>query len=147
MDNYDILRQLDSVVRSVRPRSSIFTQAEYVPEREDICKDFGGPVDACWSSSFHEGLRGHLACQKDKLEQFGHFSHLKRSFSTKSFVNYLSCHDNERLLYEIGKQNEDAFIRMKTATILLFTCAGTPMIRQGTELGESRGLGKGQIQK
>ena len=147
MDNYDILRELDSVARSARPGYPIFTQAEYVPERKDICKAYGGPVDACWSSSFHEGLRGSLAMQKEKLDRFGNIGRLKYSFSTRTFVNYLSCHDNERLLTEIGKEDDDAFRRMKTAIILLFTCAGTPMIRQGTELGDARELGKGQIQK
>ncbi len=41
------------------------------PETKDICKDNGGPVDACWSSSFHQGLRGSLALQKDKLKENG----------------------------------------------------------------------------
>ena len=32
MDNHDILRELDSIARSVRRGQPFFTQAEYVPE-------------------------------------------------------------------------------------------------------------------
>ncbi|CAF4047201.1 unnamed protein product [Rotaria sordida] len=46
MDNYDVLHELDSIV--------CFSQAEYISERKDLCKENGGSVDACWSSSFYK---------------------------------------------------------------------------------------------
>ncbi|CAF4790635.1 unnamed protein product [Rotaria sp. Silwood1] len=147
IDNYDILGHLDSVARSVRPSQPFFSQAEYVFERKDLLKENGGPVDACWSTSFHDGLRGALALVKDKLDTLGDLGTLKYSFSSKNFVNYLSCHDNERLLHDIGKKDLDAFIRIKTAIIILLTSVGIPMIRQGDELGEDREVGNYQVQK
>ncbi|CAF1428211.1 unnamed protein product [Rotaria sordida] len=38
MDNYDVLHELDSIV--------CFSQAEYISERKDLCKENGGSVDA-----------------------------------------------------------------------------------------------------
>ncbi|CAF4979256.1 unnamed protein product [Rotaria sp. Silwood1] len=147
MDNYDILGHLDSVARSVRRSQPFFSQAEYILERKDLLKENGGPVDACWSTSFHEGLRGALALVKERIDTLGNLGTLKYSFSSKNFVNYLSNHDNERLLFDIGKKDSDAFTRMKTAIILLFTSVGIPMIRQGEELGEDRKLGNYQVQR
>ncbi|CAF4427476.1 unnamed protein product, partial [Rotaria sp. Silwood2] len=147
MDNYDILRHLDSIGRSMRPCQPFFSQAEYVPEKEDLCKEYGGPVDACWSSSFHETLRCFLAFKKDEADKYENMANLKYIFSSKTFVNYLSSHDNERLLHDIGRKDSDAFIKMKTAIILLFTSVGIPMIRQGEELGEDGELGNKHVEK
>ncbi|CAF0947773.1 unnamed protein product [Rotaria sordida] len=147
MDNYDILRHLDLIGRSIYPFKPFFSQAEYVPERKDLCKEYGGPVDTCWSSSFHESLRCFLAFKKDQIDKLENLANLKYIFSSKNFVNYLSCHDNERLLHDIGKKDSDAFIKMETAIILLFTSTGIPMIRQGEELGDDRELGNNQVEK
>ncbi|CAF3471098.1 unnamed protein product, partial [Rotaria sp. Silwood2] len=110
----------------MRPCQPFFSQAEYVPEKEDLCKEYGGPVDACWSSSFHETLRCFLAFKKDEADKYENMANLKYIFSSKTFVNYLSSHDNERLLHDIGRKDSDAFIKMKTAIILLFTYVGIP---------------------
>ncbi|CAF4151834.1 unnamed protein product [Adineta steineri] len=138
MDNFEILGKLDRLARSIRSDQPFLSQAEYVPENKDICKENGGPVDVCWSSSFHHWLTGFLTLNKDQMTKHGTLSDLKYSFSSKNLVNYLSCHDNERLLHDIGKKDSDAFIRMETAVIHLFTSVGIPMIWQGEELGEDR---------
>ncbi|CAF4726366.1 unnamed protein product, partial [Rotaria sp. Silwood2] len=70
MDNYDILCELDSVARSVRSSQPFYSQAEYVPETLAIVKANGGPVDTCWSSSFHGIVAGVLVDQsKFNLDQ------------------------------------------------------------------------------
>ncbi|CAF0747629.1 unnamed protein product [Adineta steineri] len=138
MDNFEILGRLDRLARSIRSDQLFLSQAEYVPENKDICKENGGPVDVCWSASFHHWLTGFLTLNKDQMTKHGTLSDLKYSFSSKNLVNYLSCHDNERLLHDIGKKDSDAFIRMETAVIHLFTSVGIPMIWQGEELGEDR---------
>ncbi|CAF2474041.1 unnamed protein product [Rotaria sp. Silwood2] len=53
MDNYDILRELDNLARSVRGSQPFYTAVEYIPETTAILKPNGGPVDVCWSASFH----------------------------------------------------------------------------------------------
>ncbi|CAF4359927.1 unnamed protein product, partial [Adineta steineri] len=135
MDNFEILGKLDRLARSIRSSQPFLSQAEYVPENKDICKENGGPVDVCWSASFHHWLTGFLTLNKDQMTKHGTLSDLKYSFSSKNLVNYLSCHDNERLLHDIGKKDSDACIRMETAVIHLFTSVGIPMIWQGEELG------------
>jgi 1,4-alpha-glucan branching enzyme len=140
MDNYDILRELDNTARSVRNSQPFFTAAEYVPETPTILKSNGGPVDACWSSSFHGVMCNNLTdLSKFELDLF------KYIISTPDLVNYLSCHDNERFLFLLGKNgnvfDENAFIRMRLAMIILFTSVGIPFISQGDEFGEAREWG------
>ncbi|CAF0762310.1 unnamed protein product [Rotaria sordida] len=140
MDNYDILRELDNVARSVRGSQPFYTAAEYVPENLTIVKVNGGPVDACWSSSFHGVIANNLV-DKNKFE----LDLIKYIISTPDLINYLSCHDNERLLFLLGKDghlfDDNAFICMRLAMIILFTSVGVPFIFQGDELGDAREWG------
>ena len=140
MDNYDILRELDNVARSVRGSQPFYTAAEYVPETLTILKSNGGPVDSCWSASFHGIIANNLTDQsKFELDQVKHI------ISAPDLVNYLSCHDNERLLFLLGKNgnlfDDAAFIRMRLAMIILFTSVSIPFVTQGEEFGEARELG------
>ncbi|CAF0982573.1 unnamed protein product [Rotaria sordida] len=140
MDNYDILHELDSAGRSARSSQPFYSQAEYVPETPTIVKANGGPVDACWSSSFHGIVAEVLANPSNfNLDQ------VKYMISASSVINYLSCHDNERLLFLLGKNgnifDNEAFRRMRLAAVLLITSVGVPLIPQGDEYGEARELG------
>ncbi|CAF2882655.1 unnamed protein product [Rotaria sp. Silwood2] len=146
MDNYDILHELDSVARSIRSSQPFYSQAEYVPETPAILKANGGPVDACWSSSFHGIVAGVLADQSNfNLDQ------MKYIIGAPYFVNYLSSHDNERLLFLLGKNSnifdDEAFKCMRLASILLITSVGVPLIQQGAEFGEARELGSDEPNK
>ncbi len=147
IDNYDILRELDNIARSVRTSQPFYTAAEYVPETPAILKSNGGPVDACWSSSFH-GIMANNLIDLSKFE----LDLIKYIISAPDLINYLSCHDNERFLYLLGKNgnvfDENAFIRMRLAMIILMTSVGVPFITQGDEFGEAREWGnKGQNTK
>jgi 1,4-alpha-glucan branching enzyme len=58
-------------------------------------------------------------------------------------VNFISSHDNQRLLYQLSQQlifDDLAFERIKLAATLLMTAMGVPMVWMGTEFGESREL-------
>ena len=140
MDNYDILRELDSIGRSVRSSQPFYTAAEYVPEEPSILKSNGGPVDACWSCSFH-GVVGNNLMDTSKLE----LDLLKYVIGAGDLINYLSCHDNERLLFLFGKNanllDDEAFRRMRLAMIILFSAVSVPFVSQGDELGEGREWG------
>ena len=140
MDNYDILRELDGIARSVRSSQPFYTAAEYVPETPDILKSNGGPVDVCWSCSFH-GVMANNLIDQSKFE----LDLMKYIISASDLVNYLSCHDNERFLFVLGKNgnlfDDDAFLRMRFALIILMTSVSVPFITQGDEFGESREWG------
>ena len=60
-------------------------------------------------------------------------------------MNYLSCHDNERLLFLLGKNGhlseDDACLRMRLAMVILMTSVSVPFIAQGDEFGETREWG------
>ena len=135
MDNYNILHELDRTARSVRPNQPFFTQAEYVPETSDIVKANNGPLDACWSSTFH-GIISEALINQNKFE----LDVLKYAISAPNLVNYLACHDNERLMYLVG-QLDQPFQRVRLGTIVLMTSVSVPLIWQGDEFGEARQLG------
>jgi 1,4-alpha-glucan branching enzyme len=141
MDNYDILRELDNVARSIRTSQPFYTAAEYVPENPTILKSNGGPVDACWSSSFHGVMVNDLK-DPSKFE----LDLIKYIISAPDLVNYLSCHDNERFLFILGKEgnlfDDNAFIRMRLAMIILISSVSIPFITQGDEFGEAREWGR-----
>ncbi|CAF1005146.1 unnamed protein product [Adineta steineri] len=140
MDNYNILYELDHVGRSSRRNQPFFTQAEHVPEKVDITKANKGPVDACWSSTFH-GIVSDVLINQKKFE----LDSLKYIISAKNLVNYLACHDNERLMYLIGHLGKtfdnDAFQRIRLGTIILMTSVSIPLIWQGDEFGQASQLG------
>lgn len=140
MDNYDILRELDNIARSIRNSQPFYTAAEYVPEEPTILKSNGGPVDTCWSSSFHGVLENNLTD-----ESTFELDLIKNIISAPDLVNYLACHDNERLLFLLGKKgnlfDDNAFTRMRFALIILFTSVSIPFIAQGDEFGEAREWG------
>jgi 1,4-alpha-glucan branching enzyme len=140
MDNYDILRELDTIARSARNSQPFYTTAEYVPETPTILKSNGGPIDACWSSSFHGVMTNNLTDQS-KFE----LDLMKYIISAPDLINYLSCHDNERFLFLLGKNgnlfDDNAFICMRLAMIILITSVGIPFICQGDEFGEGREWG------
>ncbi len=146
MDNYDILRELDSVARSVRSSQPFYTAAEYVPENPAIVKSNGGPLDACWSASFHGVLSNNLADQS-KFE----LDLIKNIIRAPDLVNYLSSHDNERLLFLLGKNgnlfDDTAFQCMRLAMTLLMTSVSVPFIGQGDEFGEAREWGSEEQNK
>jgi hypothetical protein len=117
MDNYDTLRELDNIARTARNSQPFYTAAEYVPESPTILKSNGGPVDACWSASFHGVMINNLTDQS-KFE----LDLLKYIISAPDLINYLSCHDNERFLFLLGKNgnlfDDNAFIRVRLIWIL-----------------------------
>jgi 1,4-alpha-glucan branching enzyme len=140
MDNYDILRELDNIAHTIRTSQPFYTAAEYVPETPSILKSNGGPVDTCWSSSFH-GVMAKNLTDLSRLE----LDLLKYIISAPDLVNYLSCHDNEHFLFVLGKNgyafDDEAFTRMRLAIIILITSVGIPFISQGDEFGEAREWG------
>lgn len=140
-DNYDLLRELDRTARSIRLNQPFFTQAQYVYDQSDMNTNESMPVDACWSSTFH-GVIAQSLIDTDKFD----IDRLKYVISAKNFVNYLTRHDNERLMFlinQLGQVSDDeAFERARLGAIVLMTSVSTPLIWQGDEFGEARQIGR-----
>lgn len=134
MDNYNILFELDRVARSVARHNQPFvTQAEYMPEKLDIIKANGGPVDTCWCLSFMVDLENAL------LDKFD-LDKMKYIIRTTNVINYTASHDNKRLFTRLTEKlsgsEDEIYRRMKLAAIILTTSAGIPLVWQGDEMAE-----------
>jgi 1,4-alpha-glucan branching enzyme len=144
MDNYDILRRLVTECGQKRAPQPFFTIAEYIPDTTRIVKCGGGPLDACWSASFHADIISNLLNNTEfDLTKLKRCLDIRQQgyLSPDSLVNYIASHDNQRMLYLLGQQrifDDEAFERVELAATLLMTAMGVPMIWMGTELGESR---------
>ena len=140
LENYHLLSELDRLGRSIRQNQPFYTQAEHVPEKADIVKANNGPVDSCWSSTFH-GIISKTLINKSEFE----LDVIKYVISAPNLVNYLTCHDNERVMYLINRDakvnDNDAFQRVHLGAIVLMTSVSMPLIWQGDEFGEARELG------
>jgi 1,4-alpha-glucan branching enzyme len=144
MDNYDILRRLATECEQKRAPQPFFTIAEHIPDTVQIVKCGGGPLDSCWSASFHSDIVSSLLNDNEfdlnKIKRCLDIR-LQGYSSPESLVNFIASHDNQRILYQLGQEqifDDQAFERVGLAAILLMTAMGVPMIWMGTELGESR---------
>ena len=144
MDNYDILRHLATQGEQKRAPQPFFTIAEYIPDTTRIVKCGGGPLDACWSASFHADVISNLlnGTQFDLAKVKRCLDIRQQGYSLpEALVNFIASHDNQRMMYQLGQQHvfdDDAFERVELAATLLMTAMGVPMIWMGTELGEWR---------
>jgi len=146
MDNYDILRRLATECEQKRAPQPFFTIAEHVPDTNRIVKCGGGPLDSCWSAAFHTEINSALLNDTEfDLTKIKRCLDIRQQgySSPESLVNFISSHDNQRLLYQLSQQlifDDLAFQRIKLAATLLMTAMGVPMVWMGTEFGESREL-------
>jgi 1,4-alpha-glucan branching enzyme len=146
MDNYDILRRLATECEQKRAPQPFFTIAEHIPDTTRIVKCGGGPLDSCWSAAFHSNIVSSLLNDAEfDLNKIKACLDIRQQgySSPESLVNFIASHDNQRILYQLGKEqifDDQAFERVGLAAILLMTAMGVPMIWMGTELGESREL-------
>jgi Alpha amylase, catalytic domain len=135
MDSFNILHELGHIACSaVRPNQPFYTAAEFVPENRFIVKANNGLPDACWSQAFYGNLENNLT---DKVG----LKDMKYAIANDNVVNYIDCHDNKRLLFRLGKNHfifdDEAFLRLHLAAILLGTSVGISLIWQGNELGDA----------
>jgi len=139
-DNLDLLHELDRTARSIRLNQPFFIQTRYTNETSDTNSNESIFVDACWSSTFHNVISQALT-NPDKFD----VDRLKYAISAPNFVNYLTRHDNERLMFllnQFGQVScEETFQRARLGAIVLMTSVSIPLIWQGDEFGEARQLG------
>ncbi len=145
LDNLDFLHWLIQEAKNAAGSKPFYNIGEHVPENVDIVTP-KGPIDACWHDSFFHFLIPHLFGDNFDLEELKRVLDPKRQEypeGVTKVVNYISNHDQKRLLVNLGDRNivgEAAFKRVKLGVAVLMTAAGIPMIWMGEEFGDCTSL-------
>ncbi len=139
LDNPEVLGWIvDEAGLAAQPKP-LFTCAEHIPEKPDIC-GLEGPVDSSWRVSFHYNfldiLKGNGAAI-DSVKEL--IDPRQMGFEgTSTAINYLTSHDQNRLMANLADMEifeKAAFKRAKLGAALVLTSLGVPMIWMGEEFG------------
>jgi 1,4-alpha-glucan branching enzyme len=146
--DFAIMREFtDLAFKEIDGRKPFFTVAEHVPEDPAICGYPRGPMIAAWHDSFAKKLQAIANRYEKDGAQPWDLDELERLInpatngygSGNHVVNYISSHDQDRILRQIADESktfgEAAFRRVKLATALVMTSPGLPMVWMGQELG------------
>lgn len=148
---FDAVRQLandeflDWLAKQAKKNAApkpFYNIAEHIPDTSTIVSP-EGPLDACWHESFRYFIIPHICGEKFELEKLKEVLDPRRQGyeAATNVINYLSNHDRERVMRELGNQgifDEAAFERAKFAAVLLMTAMGVPMLWMGEEFGEHK---------
>ncbi len=138
--NYDFMHWVVQEAKKTASMKPFYDIAEYIPETTSIT-NVDGPMDACWHDSFRHVVTVHICGDTFDLEQLKDVIDCKRQgfMGATNVVNYLTNHDHDRIMVELGNRNifdEEAFKRLKLGAAILMTAVGVPMIWMGQEFGE-----------
>jgi len=104
--------------------------AEHIPETTSIT-NVDGPMDGCWHDSFYHCILEHICGDTFDLERLRMSSTASGNFmGTTNIVNYLTNHDHNHLMVELGDReifDAEAFKRIKLGAVLLSTAVGVPI--------------------
>ncbi len=140
--NYDFMRWIVQETKRMVGFKPFYNIAEHIPETPSIT-GFKGPMDGCWHESFYHFIREHVYGETFDLERLKEVLDAKQQGfpGTINVVNYLTNHDHNRLMAELGDREifaADAFKRARLGAVLLMTAMGVPLIWMGEEFGEYR---------
>ncbi len=118
--------------------------AEHIPEDPAIT-NLEGPMDGCWHYSFYHTVVEHICGDRYNPEELKDVIDCKLQgfLGATNVVNYLSNHDHQRVMVELGNRGitgEAAFKRVKLGVVLLMTAVGIPMVWMGEEFGDYQPL-------
>ncbi|CAF0773371.1 unnamed protein product, partial [Didymodactylos carnosus] len=142
LDNEKALKHFDDICKqTIKDEKPFITVGEYVPDSPQIVKP-QGPLDSVWRASFKNELVPQLIIKElyevEKIELAVDCK--QQGYSTSAnVINYLSSHDNERLMRILGDCHlfdEPAFRLALIAQTLLLTAVGIPMMYMGSEFAE-----------
>ena len=144
IDNYDFMHWIVDRTKEHGGMKPFFNVAEHIPEKPAIT-NADGPMDSCWHYSFYANVVAHLCGDRYDPEELKDVLDCKRKgfLGATNVVNYLSNHDQTRLMVELGNRDivdEAAFKRVKLGAILLMTAVGIPMVWMGEEFGDYQPL-------
>jgi 1,4-alpha-glucan branching enzyme len=138
--NYDFMHWIVDEAKKSAGSKPFYCIAEHIPETTSIT-NFDGPMDACWHDSFYHCLVEHLSGDTFDLERLKDVIDCKRQgfMGATNVINYLTNHDHERLMVELGNRgilDEEAFKRIKLGVAILMTAVGVPLVWMGEEFSE-----------
>jgi 1,4-alpha-glucan branching enzyme len=138
--NYDFMHWIVDETKKTASMKPFIDIAEHIPETTDIT-NVDGPMDSCWHESFYHTIKDHICGDRFDLKELKDVLDCKRQgfMGAVNVVNYLTSHDHERLMKELGDRDifeEAAFKRAKLGFVLLMTAVGIPMLWMGEEYGE-----------
>lgn len=138
--NYDFMHWITQEAKQTAGAKPFYNIAEHIPETTDIT-NVDGPMDGCWHDSFYHCVLEHICGDTFDLERLKDAIDCKRQgfLGTTNVVNYLTNHDHDRVLAELGDRqilDEEAFRRLRLGAALLMTAVGVPLIWMGEEFGE-----------
>ena len=144
INNYDFMHWIVDRTKECGGMKPFFNVAEHIPEKAEIT-NVDGPMDSCWHYSFYANVVAHLCGDRYDSEELKDVLDCKRKgfLGATNVVNYLSNHDQTRLMVELGNRDivdEAAFKRVKLGAVLLMTAVGIPMVWMGEEFGDYQPL-------
>ena len=144
IDNYDFMHWIVSQAKQDAGIKPFINIAEHIPEDPAIT-NLEGPMDGCWHYSFYYTVVEHICGDRYNPEELKNVIDCKRQgfMGTTNVVNYITNHDHERVMVELGNRGivgEAAFKRVKLAVVLLMTAVGIPMVWMGEEFGDYQPL-------
>ncbi|MDS3861518.1 alpha-amylase family glycosyl hydrolase [Thermosynechococcaceae cyanobacterium BACA0444] len=140
--NYDFMHWIVAETKKTAGVRPFYNIAEHIPETTSIT-NVDGPMDGCWHDSFRGVISGHIYSDMFDIEQLKDVIDCKRQgfMGASNVVNYLTNHDHNHVLAELGNRNifnEEAFKRAKLGAAILMTAVGVPLIWMGEEFGECK---------
>lgn len=140
LGNFEAMRDFVALTHETASIKPFFNVAEYIPTNPVITQP-QGPMDSCWNDTFMFAVVNYLKSGNLNFEE------MKKAIDCKllgfadtiSVVNYLSNHDQNRLMKILGENGilgAEAYQRAKFGAAILFTAVGVPMIWMGEEFGE-----------
>jgi 1,4-alpha-glucan branching enzyme len=140
IDNYDFFHWIVNQTREHAGIKPFINIAEHIPEDPSISSP-DGPMDSCWHYSFYANVVEHICGDRYDPEELKNTLDCKGGgfIGATNVVNYLSNHDHQRIMVELGNRGivgEAAFKRVKLGATLLMTAVGIPMLWMGQEFGD-----------
>lgn len=140
--NFEFLEWLAHQSKKNTAVKPFYNIAEHIPDTSQVTTP-EGPLDACWHESFRYFVMPGICGENFDLENLKQVLDPKRQGYATAFnvVNYLSTHDRQRTLRELGDRgifDAAAFGRAKLGAVLLMTAMGIPMLWMGEEFGEHK---------
>jgi 1,4-alpha-glucan branching enzyme len=140
LGNYDFMHWIVQETKKTAGMKPFYNIAEHIPQDPAIT-NADGPMDGAWHENFYSAMIDHLCNEQFDLERLKSALDAKREgyLGATNVVNYLTNHDHNHLMYELGERGileEAAFKRAKLGAALLMTAMGVPMIWMGEEFAE-----------
>jgi 1,4-alpha-glucan branching enzyme len=140
LGNYDFMHWVVQEAKKTAGMKPFYNIAEHIPQNPAIT-NADGPMDGAWHENFYSAMIDLLCNEQFDLERLKNALDAKREGyqGATNVVNYLTNHDHNHLMYELGERGileEAAFKRAKLGSALLMTAMGVPMIWMGEEFAE-----------